>query len=84
MIHGSSWPKVLGNVHHVPGECRVMPAAAPAHQRTVLWVGCWAQAHVANSSHHASPIQREKQEKSSHVFRRCSSRLEEEAADLAL
>lgn len=39
---------------------------------------------MANGSHHASPIQREKQEKSSRGFRRYSSRLEEEAADLAL
>lgn len=61
-----------------------MPAAAPTQQGTVLWVGCWAQAHVVNGSHHASSIQRETQEKSSRGFRRCSSRLEEEAADLAL
>lgn len=67
-----------------PSEGRAMPAAAPAHHGTVLWAGCWAQAHVTNSSHHASPIQREKQEKSSRGFRSCSSRLEEEAADLAL
>lgn len=74
----------LGGGQHVPGECRAMPAAAPAHQGTVLWVGCWAQARVANGSHHASLIQREKQEKSSCSFRRCSSSLEKEAADLAL
>lgn len=84
MIHGSPWPKVLRDGQHIPGVCRVMPAAAPAHQGTVLWIGCWSQAHVANGSQHASPIQREKQEKSSRGFRRRSSRLEEKAADLAL
>lgn len=56
MTHGSPWPKVLRNGQHVPGECRIMPAAAPAHQGTVLWIGCWSQAHVANGSQHASPF----------------------------